>query len=368
MEFARRAVWLVLAAGVVGQGFFAGGARAGAAEDAFAAGYAAAVLERDFGLLDPDVSVSDGVLRVRASDLRSRDLDAMAKSLKRIEGIRAVEIADGAGEVLVSSPPAPTAEAADRGVVVFPGHDLFDPPIADQRWPHFSVIWQYYLDDDELGNVGATSFGETFPLVRWPGASGGGIEVGIQGGVFSIFDLDAPSADLINSDFLGGIFASYRTGDVSATLRVYHQSSHLGDEFLLRNRAERVNLSYEAVEALLSYDARGVLRVYGGGGVLVHVEPEDIHPLSAQVGAELWSPEAFLGDLVRPLAALDVQAREESGWKPDYSARVGVELASPALRRMRLQLLLEYYDGRSPNGQFFAREIDSLGVGAHLQF
>jgi len=28
----------------------------------------------------------------------------------------------------------------------------------------------------------------------------------------------------------------------------------------------------------------------------------------------------------------------------------------------------EYYNGRSPNGQFFARKIHSWGTGLHLEF
>jgi hypothetical protein len=365
MAGARRAAGIVLAAGMACQGV-AGAARADAGTDAFAAGYAAAVLERDFGLHQPEVSVQKGALRVRVPYLRSRDIEPMLSSLSAIDGVTSVEITDGAGERIATAPAAPADHPA-RSFVVLPERDLFDPPLADPRWPHFSTTWQYYLDDEELGNVGAVSFGETFPLVRWPDRSGGGIEVGIMGGVFSIFDLDAPSSDLINSDFLGGLFASYRTGDASLTLRAYHQSSHLGDEFLLRNRAERVNLSYEVVEALASFDA-GMLRVYGGGGWLVHVNPDEIDRLTAQIGAELVSPVSFFAGHVRPLGAIDVHFREESDWKADFSARSGVELASPALRRLRLQLLVEYYDGRSPNGQFFGREIDTIGVGLHLQF
>jgi hypothetical protein len=365
MPFVRTAAGIVLAAAVAWQGV-AEAARADPSADAFAAGYAAAVLERDFGLQRPEVSVQDGALRVKVPYLRSRDIEPMLSSLSEIGGVASVEITDGAGERIATAPVEPT-ERPGRGFVLLPERDLFDPPLADPRWPHFSTIWQYYLDDDELGDVGAVSFGETFPLARWPDRSGGGIEVGIMGGVFSIFDLDAPSSDLVNSDFLGGVFLGYRTGDLSATLRAYHQSSHLGDEFLLRNRAERVNLSYEAVEALASVDV-GMLRVYGGGGWIVHVNPDEIDRLMAQLGAELVSPVSFFGGHVRPLGAIDVHFREESDWKADFSARSGVEIASPALRRLRLQLLAEYYDGRSPNGQFFGREIDTVGVGLHLQF
>lgn len=72
--------------------------------------------------------------------------------------------------------------------------------MADPRWPHFSVAYQSYLGDDELKNVGATRFGETFPLY-----SGNAFErrwiTGIQAAVFAFFNLDADSMDLINADY-----------------------------------------------------------------------------------------------------------------------------------------------------------------------
>jgi len=185
--------------------------------------------------------------------------------------------------------------------------------------------------------------------------------------VFSIFDLDADSYDLVNSDFWVGPTLSARRGILSTQLRLYHQSSHLGDEFVLRNRAERVNLSYEGVDLLVSADVHEALRLYLGGGVIVHDEP-DLDPLSFQAGAELHSPIAFAGDRVRPIAGFDFQSREENDWREEYAAAAGVELANPEARGVRLQILASYFKGNSPNGQFFQRRIESIGVGAHLHF
>ena len=91
--------------------------------------------------------------------------------------------------------------------------------------------------------------------------------MGLQAAVFSDFNLGAPSSDLINTDFIASAYASARTGQASAFARVYHQSSHLGDEFLLRRLTdvERINLSYEGADFRLSYELPYGLRVYGGG-------------------------------------------------------------------------------------------------------
>ena len=62
----------------------------------------------------------------------------------------------------------------------------------------------------------------------------------------------------------------------TALFRLYHQSSHVGDEFLLRNRvANRVNLSYEAVDVKASYELLEMFRVYAGFGYLFDQEPPD---------------------------------------------------------------------------------------------
>ena len=150
--------------------------------------------------------------------------------------------------------------------------------------------------------------------------------------------------------------------------RLFHQSSHLGDEFLLHNRVQRVNLSYEGVDLKLSYDLFGdVLRVYGGGGYLFDRDPAQLKPASAQWGAEFRSP--WPGDAApfRPIAAVDVQNREENNWNSDVSVRAGLEFKSVLMTR-NLQILLEYFRGHSPNGQFYQQKIDYIGLGAHFHF
>jgi hypothetical protein len=126
-------------------------------------------------------------------------------------------------------------ETTPNGGEFLPSGRLFDPLIADPRWPHFSVVYQRYLDDEELEDVGAVSLGTTIGIYEndFPGA--GRWQVGVQGAVFAIFDLNAPSSDLVNADYWFGIPLSYRYKNLSATFRGFHQSSHLGDEFLLRN-------------------------------------------------------------------------------------------------------------------------------------
>lgn len=265
------------------------------------------------------------------------------------------------------------AQAAEipQQAEVLPRGKLFDPLLADPRWAHFSASVQDYGGDNGLGTVASVSVGDEFSLYQAP-VGEGAWGIGIQAAVFALFDLEAESKDLINADYWVGIPLSWRQGPNSAILRLYHQSSHLGDEYLLRsagNRRSRINLSYEVVDLKLSRDLFDrALRVYGGGGMLFDQEPPDIDPGLLQWGLEVRPPWSFADGLLRPVAAADFQSAEESRWRVDASVRAGLELASTAQRDYVVQLMLEYYRGRNPNGQFFLNEVEFYGIGLHAYF
>ena len=342
----------------------------------FTRGYAAAVLEREFQIKDYSLEVLDDTVKVTSGELKDVDREKVIAAMFAIRGVEKVELLDRQGVVIASSttPPkgsATLATSKDKPAYelgFLPGGNLFESLTADPRWPHFSIAYQNYLGDPELKSVGAVSFGESFSLYRNHAPFGGLWEVGFQAGVFSIFDLDAPSSDLINTDFVGGITASYRLKDFSTFFRIFHQSSHLGDEFILRNRINRINLSFEGVDLKLSYRLFDWLRLYAGGTYLFDLNPSDLKPWASQGGIELQTPWRFWADSTRLVAAVDLQNREENNWSTEISVRSGLQFERPQNFMRKIQLLIEYYKGHSPNGQFFDRKIEYVGPGLHLHF
>ncbi len=319
------------------------------ADDEYIRGYAAAVLERDFNLRADAVSVADGVVTVRG-DLPESEGAQLKAALLELEGVRDVILVEG--------------ETRKAGWSWLPRRNQFKPLIADPRWPRFAAAYQYYIDDSELSHVAAVSFGEAFPIVQYNPSSIGTWQAGLQAGVFSIFDMASSSFDLVNADYFAALPVSYSLGNFSALGRVFHQSSHLGDEFLLRNRTERINLSYEAIDLLLSYELPAGFRLYGGGGYLMRVDPSGIKPWSLQTGVEYVGRAFETGIAVRPVAAVDVQVNQEGGWDPNVAPQIGVQLGK---RRSRtLKILLGYFNGKSPNGQFYERHIQYISLGAQL--
>ena len=68
-------------------------------------------------------------------------------------------------------------------------------------------------------------------------------QLSISGAVFAQFNLDASSMDLINADYIIGFPLSYRNGSWSARARLFHQSSHLGDDFLLQPQKPELKIT-----------------------------------------------------------------------------------------------------------------------------
>ncbi|MFP4516488.1 MAG: DUF1207 domain-containing protein [bacterium] len=333
--------------------------------DEYILGYADALMKSEF-FGSVQIRVNDGMISFRSDDLSSEEQRRLAQLLADIPGVK--EVVPDSDPIPQDDAPsvAPNKKTLTEKTDLLPRTALFLPLLADPRWPHFAASYQYYLDEEELHHVGAVSFGETVSLLRYRFDSAGALDLGIQAGVFSIFDLEAESSDLINSDFWVGLPLSYRYGDFSALLRIYHQSSHLGDEYLLRDDIdERINLSYEGAHLLLSYELLDGLRGYGGGGYLLRKEPDDLDPWSVQWGLEYRNPETWYRGRLRPVFALDLQNVEETDWDFDVSARAGFQFENPDVMGRKLQILLEYYNGHSPNGQFFDSKIEYFGLGVH---
>lgn len=263
---------------------------------------------------------------------------------------------------------------SDKGAYFpLPRGDVFCPLIADPKATQSFVAYQRGNDIDLATDIAAVGLADQFPFFRAAAAgAGNGVQLGVAGAIFAQFDLDSASYDLLNADYTIALPLTFRAGPISGRLRPYHQSSHLGDEFLLRpNPPKRVNLSFEAVEGLLSVDI-SALRVYGGGEAFVRRDPSDLPDKLWHGGAEL-RPRASIdfGPLavLRFVAGTDVKVVEDTTTRTGVSVRAGFEFARPheqEIESRRWSLLAEYYKGPSPYGQFLRQQVRLTGIGLHF--
>ncbi len=258
----------------------------------------------------------------------------------------------------------------------FPSDDVFRPLMADPKQPQFFAIWQQSRSRAENSSfsLGSVAIGENFGFyTNRKGCNGW--QVGLLTGVFAQFNLDEKNAALINTDFNVGIPLSWRSGNWSARLRYYHQSSHIGDEFLASHPdIKPSSFILEEAEGILSYDYRW-LRLYGGAAVLVHREPSTIDRTRVQWGFEARAPsmrtrilEPFLSRLLlTPVLSGDFKSHEELGWIVNTNVLGGFEWSRTGSRR-HFRIMATYFHGHNPYGQFYNQKIESIGVGAYFTF
>jgi hypothetical protein len=247
---------------------------------------------------------------------------------------------------------------------------LFRPLLADPKEPQFFAAYLWEHSPRLAPRLGSVGFGQTIGVV-----GAGAWQVAIAAAVFSQFNLARPTADLMNTDYRIGLPVTYRHAGLTTRLQLYHQSSHLGDEYMVHANAQRVDLTFEAAELLVAQQL-AAWRVYGGGEYLFTHSPADLRPGVLHGGVEYRQPGnlVHLGRLAtgRLVAALDAKSFQDTGWDVGWSAIAGLELGDPLARGegggdgWRWSVLLRAYSGPAPYGEFFRDRVTSLGVGLGL--
>ena len=353
-----------------------------APDDAYIAGYVAAVLERQLNVNPRSLRVNDGVVSVDAADVPRATREQMIATIKSIQGVSRVQIVDTPAAAPPPETPAAaaaagrpeTAAAADATLGFLPPGHLFRSLIADPRWPRFGAAYRYYIETPSARGTSPPSASErpsrsiaAISAERRPVGAVGSRAAGRR-----LLDLRSRTptrsiSSIPTSSRRHSSAIAWATSRRSAG--VFHQSSHLGDELLLSDsRPNRINLSYEGLDAKLSYDLPFGVRAYGGGGYLFGVDPSNLGRGLAQAGGEWRSPWAVWGDRLRPVAGLDLQWKGENDWQTDLSFRAGIQFESVTVLSRNLQILFEYYKGRSFDGQFFRDPVEYVGIGAYFNF
>jgi hypothetical protein len=273
--------------------------------------------------------------------------------------------------------------------VLLPDNDVFRPLLADQREPRFYADYRR-IHFNSASAVLAEGRGRTInaALVGLGGAFGlwglrqprgcDGLQISIFGVAFSQFNLDTPQLDLLNTDYLVGPEVTFRRGRWSGRARFYHQSSHLGDKFLLNfglaNGVQRENLSFEIADLLVSVEDAW-WRLYAGGGLVVlNSSTRDLTstPGFIQWGFELrgplWEPWDWLKNTrLRPVVGGNFSSVQANRWTPNASVSAGLEWASPNGAH-RVRLLLEYQRASVLFSQFFFERTQDFGVQLQFEF
>ena len=257
---------------------------------------------------------------------------------------------------------------------------LFPPIIADPYNPNLSMS---YREGHEIvaNKLVAVSIGDTFPIFRFIRTTFS-CQIDIQAGVWALFDLDTKHckefqwAELMNSDYLAGIPISFSYQDWSYRLRIYHVSTHLGDEFIgSYPGVVRRNVSYEGLDLIASFNPdQGQVRVYFGPGVILHSDQSySMKRIYFQGGVEARFYPHFgfrsnrHGLYGTPFLAVDIQSWQANHFRFSPTIHLGYEWSKLKSAGRKVRLFGGYHNGNG-DGQFFKDKTHYFSLGLSFGF
>lgn len=247
---------------------------------------------------------------------------------------------------------------------LLPPKNLYDAPIADPRWPKFLIG----VSHDFNGNLGKTlwtfNFGEDIGLLKF-GSPKYPYEFGLQAGAFGIMDISSKPTRLINTDYFVALYISHVHNNFQHLWEINHQSSHVGDEYLLSQDGKnltRINLSYEMIKYSIRYKSSPNFSPYAYVGYIVTADPNYIKRLDFAAGIDLYSKKIIFKDSTRVIAGAFINSWQENNYRPTVVIRAGLQYERIKYCNRFLQLLIEYTGGKSQQGQFYNTNIQQLGV------
>ena len=267
----------------------------------------------------------------------------------------------------LSALPLPGGAQQAHDYELFPHDAPFRSPVADPAEPR---VFMSRLDvKREAGDFSAAliGLGMDFGLLRRRGATpDDGWQLSVFGSIQSLFNLDLPGDALVNTDYRVGVPLTWRNGAFSTRARLFHQSSHLGDELILGGNApRRVALSFEALDLLVAWEHSG-WRLYGGASQVFSSSTDAYKGAGVHAGFDYVSRPLLFGQ--RLTAGLDVKWIEPADWDSGVSAKAGVKFGRQSLERRGVTLLVEAYEGFAPFGQFFVEDWSYRGAALQFDF
>jgi Protein of unknown function (DUF1207) len=203
------------------------------------------------------------------------------------------------------------------------------------------------------------ALGENFPLLMLQGGERP-IALGIGSQVYARFSLSDPKSALISHDWVVGVNATAALGRWDITVELYHESSHLGDEYGDRFGVNRLDWTREVSAVWVGYRAGG-WRVSGSASYVL-LDELDLDPPGFAMALD-WrggSLARMLDGQIRPLAGIYTEAVGATNWRVSTSAKLGVTIPSGTGRELGIALIA--HDGLSTQRQFFRAESRYVGM------
>lgn len=342
-------------------------------DDQYFEGYLQALVDMHFYEYKVVVLVKDRNVWLANIPKNEMTAKSIVSFLKDVPGVKRVVVINGVPPEEMEEREKYVNRPKIKGVWFPQTTVLFQPMLANPRQVMYSI--GYRGQDKVVGRKAvAISLGDDFPIFRWFDVFRwhGDFQFGIEAGIWSVFNMDPEpniggGTALFNTDFYVGFPFVYAVNKWAWRFRVYHISSHLGDEFLINHPGfDRKNPSFEAIDTFFSYQAWGFLRLYGGPGFIMH--SANSFPMK-RFYVEYGFEATFLGSKIyyHNLYGTFFVATYFRNWqlndmKYDGTYLFGYEWSKLQGVGRKIRIFGEYHNGFSPEGQFMNRRANYWSI------
>ncbi len=259
------------------------------------------------------------------------------------------------------------ADAAAEPIVdVFPrSEQVFQQLKADPRAIALGASY-YRLEGRDRSDV---ALGHSWGMTRWRSSSRAWTwQWNIEAMAYSRFTLSGELNSFETVDFFGNLPVAVRRGKFSARAMLFHESSHLGDDYIRRTGDQGFRYSIDGLRLTLSHDLTGWARAYAGGSYLLHTVPDPARK-SAQAGVELTSGKLGWSKMypLKLFAAQDLQFKEAMGYRTNSRTLAGVIIGFDSVPRA-MRIYAGRFEGYSAFGQLYRRKESYTDVGVSFHF
>lgn len=250
---------------------------------------------------------------------------------------------------------------------ILPKNSLFEPLMLD---PIECVPYLCFLGYSESGLSPEKiyvpfSMSMQKVIIRWEKDSVRAYELGFDAGAFTQFEWVTPGnkwqRNILNSDFKGSWFLNYRfNSKLTLRTRFYHISSHLGDDYIIRNKINYYTpnaVNYEQLDFIASYLNKSV-RYYGGAGMVVR--PETLRKrFSTQCGF-LFNKSIFHKRAMDFIFGSDIKIFAQNKYDPNIKVASGIRFGK--MYHNPVSIVLEYYQGHLPYSVYESKKVKWFGL------
>lgn len=256
---------------------------------------------------------------------------------------------------------------SDSIIIFFPGSRIFPVIFLDPQ--ECQIMGGSYLlsrSGEKLSLYSTVNLGFSRPVVAGRGEKISW-EMNFGAAVFSQFDLIKKDdgtflSGLMNNDFkLCGSFSMKMKNDL-LRLRIFHMSSHLGDDFMLRHPDTLRNdksANYEQADLTYLRKVNDSYFYAGVGGIYTKYIFRERFSLYGGGVCNFGNKKTL-----RYFTGLDLKVLKENNWNPDIRIALGINIRKHS--ESLLRIWMEFYSGHLPYSTIKYGRVNWFGMAMAL--